>query len=140
MGKFDFNFDTELTRQLERLENYDEIAEKILTEAIPILERKVVSETDKYHEYSKDYELVNSIKATKPKKNKNGWYIRVIPTGNDKNGVRNMEKMAHLEYGYTTKKGKDITPKPIITKALNDAREEVNAKMQEVFNEAVNNK
>lgn len=137
MGKFDFNFDAELTRQMERLSNYDAIAETMLSEAVPILEREVISETDKYHEYSQDYELVNSIKPTKPKKNKYGWFIRVIPTGKDKYGVRNMEKMAHLEYGYKTKKGKHITPKPIITKALNDAREEVNAKMQEIFNEAV---
>ena len=98
MGKFDFNFDTELTRQLERLENYDEIAEKILTEAIPILERKVVSETDKYHEFKV---ILNSIKLNQNQKEKtDGIELsnQTIKT------VRNMEKMAHLEYGYTTKK------------------------------------
>lgn len=133
MGKFDFNFDQDFIQQLERLSDYDNIAPKLLEGAVPILKRYVVAETDKYHEYSQDRQLVNSIKAKKPSKNKYGWYVSCTPTGTDDNGVRNMEKMAHLEYG-TSK----MSAKPILTKALNDAQDEVTEKLQELFNEVVN--
>lgn len=137
MGKFDFQFDEEFTRQLEKLENYDNLAPKILEGAVPVLKRYVVNETDKYHEYSQDYELVNSIKETKPTKNKYGYYVGVHPTGKDGKGVSNMEKMACLEYGYKSKHGKNISPKPILTKAVNAATDEVAERMQEIFNEEV---
>lgn len=129
MGKFDFEFDSELVRQLERLGNFDEIAPKILDETVPILEKYVKSETAK-HNRTKD--MLNSIKKTKANKNKYGWFVTVRPTGKDRKGVRNMEKMAHAEYG-TSKQ----PPTPILTKALNDARQEVTDKMQEIFNEVV---
>lgn len=129
MGKFDFEFDSELVRQLERLSNFDEIAPKILDETVPILEKYVKSETAK-HNRTKD--MLNSIKKTKANKNKYGWFVTVRPTGKDRKGVRNMEKMAHAEYG-TSKQ----PPTPILTKALNDARQEVTDKMQEIFNEVV---
>ena len=116
-------------RQLERLSNFDEIAPKILDETVPILEKYVKSETAK-HNRTKD--MLNSIKKTKANKNKYGWFVTVRPTGKDRKGVRNMEKMAHAEYG-TSKQ----PPTPILTKALNDARQEVTDKMQEIFNEVV---
>lgn len=131
MGKFDFTFNVKLTQKLEKLNNFDEIAEQMLTESVPILERHVKSEVSKYKDTG---DMLDSIRhQKKPKKNDHGWYTAVIPTGEDRHGVRNMEKMAHLEYG-TSK----IPPKPIISKALNDAREEVNEKMQEVFDKVVN--
>lgn len=130
MGKFDFNFDTELTRQLERLENFDEIAPKVIDEAVPIIERHVKSETSK-HKLTGD--MLDSIKTTKATKNEYGWFATVRPTGKDRNGVRNMDKMAHAEFGTSTQ-----TPTPILTKATNDAQGEVAEKMQEIFNEAVN--
>jgi len=138
MAKFTFNFDTELTKQLERMADYENIAPKLLKGAVPILKKRVIEETDKYHEYSQDKELVSSIKETAPKENKNGWFISVRPVGTDSDGVRNMEKMAHLEFGYNSKLGKHISAKPILTKALNEARDEVTEKMQELFNEVVN--
>ena len=59
MGKFDFQFDTELTQKLERLANFDEIAEEMLNEAVPILEREVKTECSK-HIRTRD--MLNSIK------------------------------------------------------------------------------
>ena len=47
--------------------------------------------------------------------------------------LTNMEKAVYLEYG--TSRGE--TPKPFITKVINDSEKEVLEKMQEVFNEAV---
>lgn len=131
MGKFDFNFDVKLTQQLEKLSNFDKIAEEMLTEAVQILERHVKSEVSKHKDTG---DMLLSIRhQKKPKKNKNGdWYTAVIPTGEDRHGVRNMEKMAHLEYGTS-----EIQPKPILSKALNDAREEVTEKMTTIFNKWV---
>lgn len=129
MGKFDFNFDAEFTRQLERLENYDEIAPEILNSVAPILEKKVRDETAKHKDTG---DMLKSIRTTKASKNKYGYFVMVRPTGKDRKGNRNMEKMAHLEYG-TSK----ITPKPIMTKAINDARQVVNEAMQEEFKKVV---
>jgi HK97 gp10 family phage protein len=129
MGKFDFNFDSDLTQQLERLENFDEIAQKVLGGATPILERHVKAETEKH---KKSGDLYTSIKPSKPKKNQYGWYSTVKPTGKDKKGVRNMEKMAYLEYGTSNEDAH-----PVLTKALKDAEPEVTEKMQEIYNEAV---
>jgi HK97 gp10 family phage protein len=129
MGKFDFQFDAELTRQLERLENFDEIAPKILDGATPILEGHIKGEVSKH---KKTGDMYNSIKPTKASKNEYGWFTVVRPTGKDKNGVRNMDKLAYLEYG-TSKEA----PTPVLTKAVKDAEPEVTEKMLELFNEAV---
>ena len=58
----------------------------------------------------------------------------------DKNGnthdrkepVRNMEIMAHMEYGTS-----EINPIPILSKAMKDSEVSVAEKMQEIFNEEV---
>ncbi|RDU22761.1 HK97-gp10 family putative phage morphogenesis protein [Anaerosacchariphilus polymeriproducens] len=129
MGKFDFQFDPGLIKQMEKLADYDNIAPRLLEGAVPILTTRVKAEASKHRLTSSMY---NSIKANKPKKNKYGWFVSVRPTGVDKNGTRNMEKMMHLEYG-TSK----ITPKPMLSKALNSAEQEVNNKLQELFNEVI---
>jgi hypothetical protein len=134
MGKFDFQFDEELTKQLERLEDFDNIAPKLLDGAVVILENRVRNEVAKHKQTG---DLYNSIKASKATKNKYGWHVCVRPIGRDRKGTSNMEKLAHLEYGYKSKYGKQISPKPILTKAINDAKEEVEVKMQEIFNEEV---
>jgi HK97 gp10 family phage protein len=125
MGKFDFEMDSGLVRRLERLENFDEIAEEMLNEAVPILEREVKNECLR-HVRTKD--MYHSVKKTKAFKNQYGWFVTVRPTGTDRKGVRNMEKMAHAEYG-TSKQA----PTPILTKALNDARNEVESKLEDIF-------
>ncbi len=143
MGKFDFYFDERLTRQLEKLANFDEeIAPRVLNESVPILESYVKKEAAKH---KRTGILVNSIKKTKAIKNKYGWFVSVRPTGMSKEvmgedgvvrprkePVRNMEVMAHLEYGTSEQE-----PIPILTKALKDAESEVAEKMQEIFNEVV---
>ncbi|MEL7568951.1 MAG: HK97-gp10 family putative phage morphogenesis protein [Eubacteriaceae bacterium] len=129
MGKFDFHFNTELSRKLERLSNFDEIAGRMLNESVPILEKHVVAEASKHRRTGA---LVNSIKKTSAYKNKYGWFVTVRPTGKDKKGVRNMEKMAYAEFG-TSKQ----PPEQILTKAINDARDEVTDKMQQIFNEEI---
>jgi len=130
MGKFDFTVDPAFLRQLGKLADVDRIAPKMIDEAIPVLERNVKNEVAK-HKVSGD--MYVSIKASKAKRAKNGAYIaNVYPKGVDSKGVRNMEKMAYLEYG--TKKQ---SPKPVLTKALKDSESAVYAKMQEVFDREV---
>jgi len=129
MGKFDFEIPTDFIKQLGKLADVDRIAPQMLDEALPILERNVKSEVSK-HVVSGD--LLKSIKMSKAKKNKYGYYASVRPTGTDKKGVRNMEKMVYLEYG--TKKQ---PARPTLTKAIKDSETAVLDKMQEVFNREI---
>lgn len=130
MGKFDFEVSAEFIKQLGRLADVDRIAPKMIDEAIPILLENVKSEAA-YHKRSED--MYKSIKSTKAgKSSKGGYYATVRPTGIDKKGVRNMEKMAWLEYG---RKGQGATP--VLTKALKDSESAVYAKMQAVFDREV---
>lgn len=129
MGKFDFDFDNEITRQLEKLSNYDEIAEKMLSEAVPKIEENVKKEVAK-HQVSG--EMLESIKSSKPKKNQYGWFVTVFPSGKDKKGVRNGEKLAYLEYGTANQ-----SAQPVLTKAINDSRAAVNKILQDIFNREV---
>jgi HK97 gp10 family phage protein len=129
MAKFDFQIPDDFIKQLGRLADVDRIAPQMLNEALPILERNVKSEVSK-HVVSGD--LLKSIKMSKAKKNKYGYYASVRPTGTDKKGVRNMEKLVYLEYG-TSKQAS----KPTLTKAIKDSEKAVLDKMQEVFNREV---
>ncbi len=89
--------------------------------------------------------MADSVKQTKPKENQYGWMTCVRPTGKStryidahgklqdrKDPVRNMEIIAHMEYG-TSKQSKT----PVLTAAVKDAREEVRAAMQEEYNRIV---
>lgn len=129
MGVLDFEFDSNLTRQLEKLADYDKIAEKMLTEGIAIIESNVRREVAN-HIHTGDLE--KSIKVTKPKKNQFGWYSTVLPTGKDKKGVRNVEKLIYLEYGTANQ-----APRPTMTKAVNNSKAAVNNKLQEIFDREV---
>lgn len=90
--------------QLSKLD-IDAFAEDALTEAAPIVEDKLTTNAASHRDTG---DMVQSIKKYKPKQNKNGeWSVFVGPSGTGRTGVRNMEKMAYLEYG--TKK-QDATP------------------------------
>lgn len=131
MGKFDFNFDGELTRKLEQLSNFDEIAEQMLTEAAPILARRVkVSIAKGVNRETATGNLLTSIRTKKkPEKNRYGWYTAVFPTGKSDDGkITNAQKLVQLEYGTRYMK-----PRGLVTKAVNEARELVNEKMMEVM-------
>lgn len=131
MAKFDFEISPEFIKQLGRLADVDRIAPQMIDEAIPILLGKVKNETAQHKQTG---DLYQSIKPTKAKKTKGGgYYACVRPTGKDKKGVRNMEKMVYLEYG-TVKQ----SAKPVLTKAIKDSESAVKKKMQEVFEREVN--
>ena len=143
MGKFDFEVDQDFVKKLLELSDPDEYVPQILDSAIPILEESVKSELSKHKRTS---QLINSVKKTKASKSPNGGYfVCVMPTGKSdsyidgkgktrkyKVPVRNMEILAHLEYGTSKQK-----PTPILTKAYKDSYNEVMAKMQEEFGKVV---
>lgn len=130
MGKFDFEISPEFIKQLGRLADVDRIAPKMIDEAIPILLDNVKSETAQHKQTGDMYRSIKKTKAGKT--NKGGYYATVRPTGKDRKGIRNMEKMAWLEYG-TSK----FDAKPILTKAIKDSENAVLNKMQEVFEREV---
>jgi len=78
------------------------------------------------------YSTESAYKCFPATKNKIGWYVSVRPTGVDEKGVRNMEKMAHAEFG-TSKQ----TATPILSKAIADCRDECLEKMIETYKEIV---
>lgn len=130
MGKFDFEIPPGFIKQLGRLADVDRIAPQMIDEAIPILLDNVKAGAA---QHKKSEDMYKSIKPTKTGKTKNGgYYATVRPTGKDRKGVRNMEKMAWLEYG--TKKQ---SATPVLTKALKDSENAVMKKMQEVFEREV---
>jgi len=62
--------------------DFDELAEEALAEAVPVLERSMKAAVQSSIEHSGDSELVQSIKANKPKKSRNGaWIVNVTPKG-----------------------------------------------------------
>jgi len=132
MGKFNFTVPADFIKQLGKLSDVDRIAPMMIDEAIPILEANVKSETFSHWQTG---DMYNSIKKTKAGKTKNGgYYANVRPTGVDRKGVRNMEKMGYAEYG-TSKQ----SPTPMLTKALKQSESQVLEKMQDVFSREVGN-
>lgn len=105
----------------------EDFAKEILNAGVPILKREVIKRAS-FHK--RTGEMVSSIKETIPKKNKYGWYSCVRPTGRDSKGVRNMEKLAHLEYG-AVHHGQPATP--VLAPAVNGCMEEVLTAMQDEF-------
>ena len=124
VAKFDIDFPDELVRQLEKLENFDEIAEAMLTEAEPILREEITSEASTHHDTG---DMIESI-TSQIKKNNIGWFLTTYPRGKDRDGVRNMDKMMYIEYGT-----RDKPADPILSRAVRKAEFRVIAKMQEVF-------
>lgn len=129
MSKLDFQISPEFIKQLGKLADVERIAPKMIDEAIPILEKNVKSEVGKH---KRTGDMVNSVKHTKAGKNKYGYYACVRPTGKDRKGVRNMEKLVYAEHG-TSKQ----SPTPMLTKAIKDSEAPVTDKMQEVFKREV---
>ena len=130
MAHFDIHGFDELMAELSRLGRFDEIAPKMLEESVSILEEEVQKQAMQHYASG---DMAKSIKKTGAIAGKVGdYYICVRPTGKDRRGVRNMEKMVWLEYGV---KGRPATP--VLTTAVLNAQAAVLAKMREVFSREV---
>ena len=141
MGKFDFQMPGEFEEMLRTLENYDELAKELILACEPMVIEAVKSEAAAHVETAA---MVNSVKSTGIKKNQYGYYDIVRPTGKsskfkvDKKSrrkvpIRNMEKMAWQEYGYTKRNGQKVSPQKILTKAIERVYPRCMEKMQEEF-------
>lgn len=129
MAKFDVDmggFD-DLLENLDLLDR-GEVEEKMLKAGEPILERSVKSHAAAH---VKTGSMAASIKSTGVKQQGDGKYLVVRPTGKDKKGVRNMEKMAYLEFG-TYKQAAT----PTLTPAVKESENAVLEAMQKAFDEA----
>jgi phage protein, HK97 gp10 family len=143
MAKFDFEIPPEFIRTLGRLSDVDRYAPLMIDAATPTIEDAVKRELAKHRRTGT---MLKSIKRTRAKKTKNGGYLATVrPTGEStkylskkgelkerKTAVRNMEIIAHMEYG-TSKQ----PPTPVLSKALDDAKDEALKIMQETFNKEV---
>lgn len=141
MADFQLDFDDSIFKGLEKLSDTEAVSEKMLKEASPIVVSSMKSELNIHRQTA---ELVNSVRPTKPKRNKSGDNVVVVrPTGKStttiaksgktyvrKKAVRNMEKLASLEFGNSHGQ----KPMPIIEKAVKSTEEAVLDKMNEVYN------
>lgn len=139
MANFTYNPPSDFLAQLGRLADIEPVAKKMVDESIPIVKTRLIKELS-YHENTGD--LQASIQATRAKKTRNdGVYAAALPTGESetyvskkgvkkvrKTPIRNMEKLAYLEYGTS-----DQGAKPVITRVLNDSEGSVEMKMEYVF-------
>lgn len=134
MASFEYDVPDELMDELKKLgDAAEQIAIKMLNESAPIADTSFKAELA-LHKVSGD--LLQSIKIIKAKKAKGGGYVASVePSGTDKKGVRNVEKMIYLEYGTSRQPAR-----PTLTKVINDSEQGVLAKMQEVFDGEVGGK
>ena len=130
MAQFDVHGFEPLFEKLEKLSNFEKIAPKMLEAGMEELQVSVVKEASEHRDTG---DMVASIKPTGLAKTKGGgYYMCTRPTGKDRKGVRNMEKIVYLEFGV---KGRPATP--VITKAVLNAEPHVIAAMREVFEREV---
>lgn len=130
MASFEVKGFEELLTQLDKLGRFDEVAPKMMKAGMEILQEEVVAEASKHKDTGA---MAASIKPTGLMAGYGGgYYMCTRPTGRDKKGVHNMEKMVYLEFGV---KGRPATP--VITSAVIRAEPRVLQAMQEVFNREV---
>lgn len=132
MARFQVDGLEEIINKLEGISDYDEIAPELINNSLEPLEKEVKNRLNKHN---KSGDLAKSVKKQKAQKNQYGWYGRVLPSGKDSNGVRNMEKLAYLEYGTSHQPAT-----PVITPAVNHALSDIGEQMQEKYNEIVGGK
>jgi hypothetical protein len=130
MAELTFDIPDDIYSKLAGLQNSAEYASKMLKAEQDVVYPEVMRRLEP-HRRSGD--LIKSMTKTTPKIDKNGrWRAKIEPSGYDKKGVSNNQKLLSLEYG---------TSKQIATPILRPAREATaNQAMeaaQKVFNEAV---
>lgn len=142
MAEFEIDFPDDFLEDLLETD-FDEICEEGLTQAAPIMENALKQSLKAVIQHSGDSELINSVKAAKPKKTKtDAWIINVNPKGDSKSfytakgkskrryPVSNALKAIWLEYGVAGRQ----SPRPFLQNAVNNMRESILTKVQEVYN------
>ena len=131
--------------------SFDDIAEKALTESVPILEGTMRSAAAASVKHDGDSAMVNSIKGSKPKKSAatDCWIVNVGPRGYSstkkyhakrKSGkskqtyqVSNALKAIWKEYGIPGHQA----AQPFMDKATNAARSRVESIIEQSFNKEI---
>lgn len=105
------------------------IAPLALEQSAPIVEKKLVQLSEPH---KRTGAMIKSIKAQKANKSGDGYSIFVGASGVDrKTGIRNMEKMAYLEYGV---REHNQPATPVIVPTIRATHDDVCDSMQDVFN------
>lgn len=126
-----FETDVSLDELMTSLTSVDieAIAPLALEQSAPIVQKKLIQLSEPH---KKTGAMVKSIKAQKANKSGDGYSIFVGASGVDrKTGIRNMEKMAFLEFGV---RAHNQPATPVITPAVRATHDSVCDSMQETFN------
>lgn len=126
-----FETDISLDELMTSLTSIDieALAPVALEESAPIVEKKLIQLSEPH---KRTGAMVKSIKAQKANKSGDGYSIFVGASGVDrKTGIRNMEKMAYLEFGV---REHNQPATPVITPAVRETHDDVCDSMQETFN------
>jgi HK97 gp10 family phage protein len=117
-----------LEDELKKYDDPDDIAAKVVDTASPILVETVKEMIKTTTSSDSSGDLADSIQATGAKINGYGCFAAVRPTGRDRKGVRNGEKMAYREYGTSKQPAK-----PILKKAARKSEKKCLEIMQKTF-------
>lgn len=126
-----FETDVSLDELMTSLTSIDieALAPLALEQSAPIVEKKLISLSEPHKHTGA---MVKSIKAQKASKHKDGYSIFVGASGVDrKTGIRNMEKMAFLEFGV---REHNQPATPVVTPTIRATHDDVCDSMQDVFN------
>ena len=105
------------------------IAPLALEQSAPIVQKKLIQLSEPH---KRTGAMVKSIKAQKASKSGDGYSIFVGASGVDrKTGIRNMEKMAYLEFGV---RAHNQPATPVIVPTIRATHDDVCDSMQDVFN------
>lgn len=150
MAEFDIEFPDDFLGKLLDVDT-GELCSEMLSEAAPLYVDSMKRSLNGVVDHEGESEMVNSVKATKPKITKTDAYIvNVGPSGysktkeyiqKDGNGKRttrkypvsNALKAIWKEYGIPGREA----PRPFLTKAKNDVENDVMNRLQEVYNRKV---
>lgn len=132
MAQLSFSIPKELTDKLDRIGKTSDYAPKMLQAEMDVTYPEVMRRMQQ-HRHSEADSLVDHIVKTKPKLDKNGvWRAQIKPSGKDKRGVSNNQKMLSLEYGTS----KQVAT-PVFRPAKAATENQAIAASQRVFSEAV---
>lgn len=112
----------ELIRDLTSI-NVDRMTDEMIMAAEPILTENLKKFANQHRDTGA---MVDSIKSTGIRYKGSAKYLVVRPTGKDGKGVRNMEKLAYLEYGTAYEPAR-----PVLTPAVKAS----DSKIEKVWNE-----
>lgn len=131
-----FETDISLDELMQSLTSIDieAIAPLALEESAPIVQKKLIQLSEPH---KRTGAMMRSIKAQKASKSGDGYSIFVGASGVDrKSGIRNMEKMAYLEFGV---RAHNQPATPVITPTIRATHDDVCDSMQDVFNKYLEN-